>query len=67
MTAGEWMTVGEGTGTWVPEMSPHLETLDVSDFQTGLQSSYPLTVNTVCGTWVTNTCFPAKQYYKAVQ
>lgn len=32
MTAGEWMTVGEGTGTWVPEMSPHLETLDVSDF-----------------------------------
>jgi hypothetical protein len=30
MTAGEWMTVGEGNVTQVPEMILHLEKIDVS-------------------------------------
>jgi hypothetical protein len=33
MTAGEWMTVGEGSVTWVPEMSLQPEKIDVSGSQ----------------------------------
>jgi hypothetical protein len=40
MTANEWMTVGEGTVAWVLEMILQPETIDVSDFYTGLRPAY---------------------------
>jgi hypothetical protein len=43
MTADEWMTVGEGTAVWVHEMILQRETVDVSDFYTGLQPPYSIT------------------------
>lgn len=39
MTAGEWMTAGEGNETQVPEMTLQLEKIDVSYTQADIRAA----------------------------